>query len=380
MDEPTVLLAPDKFKGCLTAAGVAAALAAGMREVAPEVRIRTVPVADGGDGTVAALVARGWGLLEVPVTGPDGRRVVARVARRGSRAVVESAATSGLDLLAGTGLRPLTAGSRGVGEAITAALEAGAREVVVGVGGTACTDGGAGMLAALGARLLDARGRPVPDGGAGLVDLASVDLAPARERLAGASLVVATDVDNPLLGPSGAAAVYGPQKGATADDVRVLERGLRRWADLVRGQPLEGPHASTASHDAPGAGAGGGLGFGLLAGLGGTVRSGIDLVLELVGFVGDAARADLVVTGEGRLDEQTLRGKAVLGVLRAARDAGAAPVVAVCGVDDLGPEATARAGFRRVWSLASVAASPEDAMARAPELLRVVGRELLDVL
>ncbi|WP_225753566.1 glycerate kinase [Actinotalea sp. Marseille-Q4924] len=372
MDEPTVVLAPDKFKGCLTAAQVADALAAGIRDVSPEVRIRTVPVADGGDGTVAALLARGWRPLDVTVTGPDGAPVVARTAVRGRTAVVESSATSGLRLLQGRGLRPLTAGSRGVGEAIGAAVDAGARRVVVGVGGTACTDGGAGMLAALGARLLDGRGRPVPDGGAGLAQVATVDLEPARERLAGVEVIVATDVDNPLLGADGAAAVYGPQKGATADDVLRLDEALSRWADVVGVAP-----------DLPGAGAGGGLAYGLMAGLGGTVRSGVDLVLELVGFHREVAAADLVVTGEGCLDEQSLRGKAVIGVVRATREgrAGALPpVVAVCGVNRLGADASARVGLARVWSLVDRAASTEDSLARAPVLLREVGRELIEVL
>lgn len=372
VDTRTVLLAPDKFKGCLTGPEVAAALAVGLREADPGVRIRTVPVADGGDGTVAALLGRGWRPLEVRATGPDGAPVAAQVAVRGTSAVVESATTSGLALLRGGPLHPLTAGSRGVGEAIAAAVDAGARHVVVGVGGTACTDGGAGMLAALGAHVLDAHGRPVPDGGAGLERVATVDLAPARRKLAGVEVTVATDVDNPLLGADGAAAVYAPQKGASPDDVLRLDDALHRWAGLVGGPA-----------DRPGAGAGGGLGYGLLAGLGGSVRSGVDLVLDLIGFATEVAAADLVVTGEGRLDGQSLRGKTVMGVLRATQGAGREdppPVVAVCGVDALGPAATAGVGLARVWALVERASSPEDSVARAPELLRAVGRELLDVL
>lgn len=440
MDERTVLLAPDKFKGSLDAAQVAAALAEGLREVAPGVGVRTVPVADGGDGTVAALLSRGWRALPVEITGPEGRPVATRVALRGRTAVVESASTSGLAMLGSRPLRPLTASSRGVGEAIAAAVDAGAKEVVVGVGGTACTDGGAGMLAALGARVVGAAGAAVPDGGIGLGTVAAIDLAPARRRLAGVTVTVATDVDNPLTGPDGAAAVYGPQKGATADDVRFLDDALRHWARLVGGDPGLG-----------GAGAGGGLGYGLVAGFGGTVRSGVDLVLELVGFRDEARSADLVVTGEGSLDAQSLRGKAVMGVLRATAavrgcetgsgsgrapgTGGAAPtggaagtgraagggratgggraagggratgggrasavggaredggsvrrddarplVVAVCGVDRLGPVATERLGLARVWSLVGRATTPEEAMSKAPELLRGVGRELLDVL
>jgi glycerate kinase len=373
----TVVLAPDKFQGCLTGPEVAAVLAEGLRRVAPSTRIRTVPVADGGDGTVAALLDRGWEPLDVAVTGPDGSPVVARIARREGTAVVESANASGLALLDGR-RRPLEAGSRGVGEAVGAALDAGARHVVVGVGGTACTDGGAGMLAALGARLLDADGRQVADGGGALPRVATVDLAPARRRVAGVTLTVATDVDNPLLGPQGAATVYGPQKGAGPADVQALEDGLRHWAGVVGGDP-----------GLPGSGAGGGLGYGLMAGLSGSVRSGVDLVLELVGFADEMAAADLVVTGEGRLDEQSLHGKAVTGVLRAAQRerevragrGGPGPVVVgVCGANLLGAEVAGSLGFRRVWSLVDRATSPEDSIARAAVLLRAVGTELLEAL
>lgn len=371
----TVVLAPDKFQGCLTGPEVAAALAAGLRRVAPAARVRAVPVADGGDGTVAALLRRGWTALDATVTGPDGLPVRTRIAVHDGTAVVESAGCSGLALLGGR-RRPLEAGSRGVGEAIAAAVDAGARHVVVGVGGTACTDGGAGMLAGLGARLRDAEGRPVHDGGGELARVASVDLAPVRRRLAGVSLTVATDVDNPLLGPQGAAAVYGPQKGAAPPDVLTLEAGLRSWAAVLGGDP-----------ELPGSGAGGGLGFGLVAGLGGTVRSGVDLVLELVGFADEVAGADLVVTGEGRLDQQSLRGKAVTGVLRAvvreragrATSGGRGPaVVGVCGVDLLGAADAGRLGFDRVWSLVDRAASAEDSIARAAVLLESVGAELLE--
>lgn len=373
----TVVLAPDKFQGCLSGPAVAAALAEGLRRVAFSTRIRTVPLADGGDGTVAALLDRGWEPLDATVTGPDGWPVTARIARRGSTAVVESATASGLALLGGR-RRPLEAGSRGVGETIAAALDAGARHVVVGVGGTACTDGGAGMLAALGARLLDADGRPVADGGGALTGIARVDLAPARQRLAGVTLTVATDVDNPLLGPHGAAAVYGPQKGAGPADVLALEAGLGHWAGVVGGDP-----------GLPGSGAGGGLGYGLVAGLGGTVRSGVDLVLELVGFAEELVLADLVVTGEGRLDRQSLHGKAVTGVLRAvqreresraARGGSGPVVVGVCGANLLSAEVAGGLGFGRVWSLVERATSPEDSIARAAVLLRAVGTELLEAL
>ncbi len=331
-----VVVAPDKFKGSLTAAQVAAALAAGLTSARPGLEVETVPVADGGDGTVAAAVAAGYVETFVEVSGPTGRPVRASYARRGREAVVELAAASGLVLLP-DGPDPLNATSYGTGELVRAALDAGCTRIVLGIGGSACTDGGAGLLQALGARLLDASGSDLPRGGAALTDLAILDLSALRLRVgsdvevAGATttpdaarLVVACDVDNPLLGEQGAAAVYGPQKGAGTDEVAVLERGLRRWAEAV---------ADTTGRDlssVPGAGAAGGVGFAALAVLGASLRPGIDLVLDLVGLDQRLDGADLVITGEGSLDEQTLRGKAPAGVVAAARRAGV-PVVAVGG-------------------------------------------------
>ena len=361
-----VVVAPDKFKGCLPAAGVAAALAAGLRAGGVE-DVVELPVADGGDGTVDALVRHGWDVLPVRVTGPEGTPVDALVAVRGDTAVVESALTSGLDLLRGAPLRPLAAGSRGVGEAVAAAVDHGARHVVIGVGGTACTDGGAGLLQALGARVTAGDGSPVVDGGGALLDVAAVDLGPVRQRLAGVRVTVATDVDNPLLGPAGAAAVYGPQKGADPAQVAVLDDALRRFASLV----------APAQVDRPGAGAGGGIGFAALACLGGTLRPGIDLVLDLLGADALLAGTDLVVTGEGRFDEQSLRGKAPVGVLAAAARRGV-PVAVVCGLDDLGADRATAAGFADVVALARLGTGPQDALDRAPELLVRAGRLLAE--
>lgn len=359
-----VLLAPDKFKGSLTARQVAGHLAAGLAAARPGLSVRTVPVADGGDGTLDAALAAGYTRRPVTVTGPTGEPVTAAFGLRGEVAVVELAAASGLALLPGGRPDPLGATSRGTGELVRAALDAGARQVVLGVGGSACTDGGAGMLQALGARLVAAGGREPAAGGGPLAGLARVGLDGLDPRLAVTEVVLASDVDNPLLGPNGAAAVYGPQKGADPDQVTALEAGLRRWAELVD------PGAAAL----PGAGAAGGVGYAALAVLGATRRPGIEVVLELTGFAAALAGARLVVTGEGALDAQTLRGKAPAGVAAAAR-AAAVPVVAVCGRCELDAAALARAGFARAYPLTGVEPDLARCLAEpGPLLARLAGR------
>ena len=229
-----MVIAPDKFKGSLTAPDVAVHLARGLAAAVPGVRTEEIPVADGGDGTVDAAVAAGYRRVERRVSGPTGEPVAAAFALSGPGdvAVVEAAQACGLSRLPGGRLRPLTATSYGVGELIAAAVDAGARQIVLGLGGSATTDGGACLIAALGARLLAASGEPVPPGGAALAGLGTLDLSGLRD-LSGVAVLLASDVDNPLLGPDGAAAVYGPQKGASAADIRVLEDGLARWADAA---------------------------------------------------------------------------------------------------------------------------------------------------
>jgi len=228
-----VLIAADKFKGSLTAAEVAAAVRAGLQRVRPEIRVVVVPVADGGDGTLAAAVAAGYREVAVTAAGPTGEPVATRYARDGDLAVVELADVSGLSRLP-DGMAPLTATSRGTGEVIAAAIDAGCRRVVLGIGGSACTDGGAGLVRALGARLLDADGAEIGEGGGALAELATIDFAALRARLSGVEVTVACDVVNPLTGPDGAAAVYGPQKGASAADVAVLDAALNHWAEVVQ--------------------------------------------------------------------------------------------------------------------------------------------------
>ena len=319
-----VVVAPDKFKGSLTAREAAEAMATGVRAAVPGADVRLLPVADGGEGFVEAAVAAGYARRTAVVRGPSGDDVQAGYAVRDTSAVVEMAEASGLRRLRDGKPAPLTASTYGTGQLVSAALDAGARRLVLGVGGSATTDGGAGMAQALGARLLDEGGEELPPGGAALVRLDRVDLTGLDARLVGTQVVVATDVDNPLVGPSGAAAVYGPQKGASAEDVALLDAGLRRLAEVLERD------LGLRLADAPGAGAAGGLGAGAIAFLGARQESGIDAVLEIVGFAEAVAGADLVLTGEGSLDEQSLFGKAPVGVAAAAGRAGV-PVAALCG-------------------------------------------------
>lgn len=312
-----VLVAPDSFKGCLPAGEVARALALGLREASCTTQM---PLADGGEGTVQACLDAGFRGIDVEVAGPTGGRVEATIAFDGTTAVVELADCCGLARLPRHRLAPTEATTVGVGEAILAALRLDPDRIVVGLGGSASTDGGTGLLSALGAVFTDANGAPVPLGGRGLARIARVDLSAAREALQDVELVGATDVTSPLTGAHGAAHVFGPQKGADPAQVLALDAGLANFA----------AHARFAS-DIPGAGAAGGAGYALLL-LGATLVSGADFVLDIVGFDDALAACDVVITGEGRLDDQTLVGKLVGVVADRAVRAGR-PVVAVVGSD-----------------------------------------------
>ncbi|WP_149563447.1 glycerate kinase [Streptomyces cacaoi] len=361
-----VLIAADKFKGSLTAVEVAEHVTAGIRKVRPEAEIEALPVADGGDGTVAAAVANGFERHEAEVTGPLGAPVTAAFALRDGTAVVEMAEASGLHHLPPGVFVPLTATTYGAGELLLAAVEAGARTVIFGVGGSATTDGGVGMLQALGARLLDRDGDQVPYGGGGLRELVSGDLSTLDERLKDVEVVLASDVDNPLTGPKGAAAVYGPQKGASEEDVELLDAALTHLAEVLD---------ATRTAEAPGAGAAGGIGFGALVGLKASFRPGIEILMEELGVEAAIARASLVVTGEGSLDEQTLHGKAPAGVASAAGRADK-PVVAVCGRLAIGKKELRAAGIQQAYALTELEPDVERCIAEAGPLLERVGEQL----
>jgi glycerate kinase len=371
MAAPRVVVAPDKFKGSLSAAAVAEAVAAGIVGKRGDARVDMLPVADGGDGTVDAAVAAGFTRIAVDTVGPTGERVATSYAARDGVAVVELASSVGLSRLPGGRLDPMGSSTLGLGVVVAAALDIGVRTVVIGLGGSASTDGGAGMLQALGARLLDDHSRSLPPGGGALARLAQVDLAPLRERSAGAEFVAAIDVDNPLLGPRGAAAVFGPQKGAGALDIAELEGALTRWASFI---------AAATGRDlasSPGAGAAGGTGFAALAALRAVARPGIDLVLELTRFDQAVKGATLVVTGEGSLDEQSLAGKAPVGVARAVHVSDpSVPVVAVAGRSLLDRDRLREVGIAAVYTLSELEPSTERSMANAAQLLTRVGAQI----
>jgi glycerate 2-kinase len=368
---PRVVVAPDKFKGSLSASGVAEAVAAGIASKRSDARLDLLPVADGGDGTVDAAVAAGFSRIAIDTVGPTGEPIATSYAARDGVAVVELASSVGLSRLPSGRLDPLGSSTYGLGVVVGAAIDIGVSRIVLGLGGSASTDGGAGMLQALGARLLDDHGRDLPPGAGALSRLAQVDLAPLRARLGSVELVVAIDVDNPLLGPRGAAEVFGPQKGASAQDVADLEHGLARLAAFV----VSATGRDLAS--SPGAGAAGGTGFAAMAAMGGAARPGIELVLELTNFDQAVRQAVLVVTGEGSLDEQSLAGKAPVGVARAARRAHpAVPVVAVAGRSLLDRERLAQAGFDAVYALSEIESDPARSMAGAAPLLTRVGAQI----
>jgi glycerate kinase len=364
-----VVVAPDKFKGSLRASGVVEAVAAGLRKVVPGVEIVGVPVADGGDGTVDAAIAAGFEPVVVHATGPTGEPVDTTYARRADTAVVELAAVVGLELLPGGRLDAMNATTFGLGTVLEHAIDHGARRIVLGVGGSASTDGGVGMLQAVGVRFLDETGHELARGGGALSQLGSVDLMGLDPRIRDVEVVVASDVDNPLCGPKGAAAVYGPQKGASPEEVGQLDQALRRLADAALAAGL--PDVS----DNAGAGAAGGTSFGAMAFLGARLEPGIQLLLDLIDFEAAIDGADLVITGEGSLDEQSLHGKVPIGVADASARHGV-PVVAVAGRCLLSDDRLSDAGIRRAYPLSAIEPDPAASMRNAAALLETTAAQL----
>lgn len=369
-----IVVAPDKFKGSVSAEEAAEHIAAGIREAQPDAQVTILPVADGGEGTLDAAVTAGYTRHDLTVTGPIGEPVAAVWARLDNTAVVEMSLASGLAALPHDAngepiLAAREATSRGTGEMIAAALDAGCTQVILGVGGSANTDGGAGMLAGLGARLLDEQGNEIPDGGAALAQLASVDVSGLHPGISAAQFILAADVDNPLTGERGAAAVFGPQKGASEQDVSELDAALATFRDVLA--EALGDSARDAA-EAPGAGAAGGVGYAALAVLDATRRPGIDVVLDLVNLDDAVTGADLLITGEGSLDEQSLGGKTPVGVLKVGQAHGV-PVIAVCGRTTLDRETLEATGFRATHALSYLAPDAQTSMREAPRLLREVG-------
>ncbi len=322
-----IVIAPDSYKGSIYASDAARAMADGVRRVLPDAEVVLVPVADGGDGTLETLVETSGGrIITSDVTGPLGETVSAQWGAMGDgvTAVAEMARTSGLALVSLEDRDPLNATTYGLGEVILEALEAGYRRFILGIGGSATNDAGAGMAQALGVRLLDADGGELPPGGAALARLARIDASGLDPRAAEAEFDVACDVNNPLTGPEGASAVYGPQKGATPEMIEQLDAALSNFAEIVKRD------LGADVNDVPGSGAAGGLGGGIMAFLGGRLRPGVDIVLDTVDLASRLDGADLIITGEGCMDFQTVYNKAPIGVARLAGERNI-PVIGVSG-------------------------------------------------
>ncbi|CCJ97200.1 glycerate kinase [Cronobacter malonaticus] len=367
-----IVIAPDSFKESLSAMDVAKAIEAGFREIYPQAHYVCVPMADGGEGTVEAMVAATGGqIITTPVTAPLGNKVDGffGLLGDGETAVVEMAAASGLHLVPAAQRDPRITTSYGTGELILAALERGVKAIIIGIGGSATNDGGAGMMQALGARFLDGEGHELAPGGAALARLARLDLSALDPRLAQVSVTVACDVDNPLCGEKGASAVFGPQKGATPAMVTELDAALRRF-----GEQLEAVTGKTII-SAPGAGAAGGMGAALLGMLNAELRPGIEIVIESLGLAQAVSDADLVITGEGRLDSQSIHGKTPIGVARVAKQF-QRPVVAIAGSLTPDYQIVHEHGIDAAFSVIDRIVTLQEALDDAERNLRVTARNV----
>ena len=347
-DVMKIVIAPQGFKGNLTALEVSRAISRGIKQVIPDAVTVIVPMADGGEGTMQALVdAIGGNIISVEVTDPIGERITARWAMLsdGVTAVIEMAEASGLDLVPPEKRNPLLTTTYGTGELIRDALARGCRKFIIGIGGSATNDGGAGMAQALGIKLINAKGAAIAPGGAALIDLEDIDTTTIDPRLADCDILLASDVTNPLCGPEGASFIYGPQKGATPEMIVQLDAALAHYADVIQEK------LGADIRDIPGAGAAGGLGAGLIAFLKAQVLPGIDIVIQATSLAEKMRGANLVFTGEGRIDSQTASGKTPVGVARKAKDFGL-PVIAITGEIGNGYSAVYREGIDTVFSIA----------------------------
>jgi glycerate 2-kinase len=356
-----IVIAPDSFKESMTAAEVCTAVEAGFRKVFGDIEYVHVPVGDGGEGTVRSVVdATDGRIVEVQATGPLGKKVDAfyGITGDGKTAVIEMAAASGLHLVPRESRNPLLTTTWGTGELILDALDKKVERIVLGLGGSATNDGGAGMATALGVKFLDVNGEELRPGGEALSELLTIDVSEMDPRLKSVKVDVASDVTNPLTGPLGASAVFGPQKGATPEMVGILDESLKRYAEVV--DRVLGIQVD----ELPGAGAAGGLGAGVVAFLDGKLQSGIDLVLDVIGFEEAVRDAALVITGEGRIDSQTVHGKAPVGVAKRAKAVKSdVPVIAIAG--SIGPdyEAVFEHGIDAVFSVVNGVVTLEEALA-----------------
>ena len=371
-----IVIAPDSFKDSLSAEKVADAIAAGLADAMPHAQLVKCPMADGGEGTVEAIVAAGNGQLRRNhVQGPLGAPVEAHWGwlPDSHTAIIEMAEASGLQLLKPEQRNACITSTFGTGELIKAALDAGARRVILAIGGSATNDAGAGALQALGLGLFDAQGNHLPRGGLALAHVARIELSGLDPRLAEVRFEIAADVNNPLCGEHGASAIFGPQKGASAEQVRLLDQALGHFADhCANVLPKDVRHE-------PGSGAAGGLGFAAKAFFGAQFRAGVEVVAELVGLAEAVKGADLVITGEGRFDAQTLRGKTPFGVASIARAEGV-PVVVLAGTLGEGYQALYEHGINAAFAIASGPMILQDACARAAPLLTDRARDIARLL
>lgn len=370
-----VVIAPDSFKESLSALEVAEAIERGFRQIFPQVQYVKLPMADGGEGTVDSMVAATGGeIVRVTVTGPLGQPVQAfyGLLGEGETAVIEMAAASGLHLAPKAQRDPRMTTSYGTGELILAALDRGVKTIILGIGGSATNDGGAGMMQALGARLLDENRQALPPGGAALAQLAYIDLSGVDPRLQQVSITAACDVDNPLCGANGASAVFGPQKGATPEMVTQLDAALRHYGTLL--EQATGREVINA----PGAGAAGGMGAALLGMLNARLRPGIEIVIETLQLEEALRDADLVITGEGRLDSQSIHGKTPIGVARVAKRFGL-PVIGIAGSLSKDYQVVHQHGIDAAFSVLDRVVSLEEALAEAADNLEVTARNVAAV-
>ncbi|MBP3964794.1 glycerate kinase [Paenibacillus lignilyticus] len=371
-----VVIAPDSFKGSATAKELCSAIAKGIRSVMPEAELLELPLADGGEGILDNLVhATGGKRIEAAATDPLGRAMTAAygVLGDGETVIIEMAQASGLPLLTAEERRPLLTSSRGTGELIKHALDQGYRKFIIGLGGSATNDGGSGMLRALGLQLQDAQGQPLAEGGGALSKLAELDDSGLDSRLAESRVTIASDVTNTLCGPQGASAIFGPQKGATPEMVAVLDEGLRKFAEQIHA--IRGIDVLTLT----GGGAAGGMGAGIAGFMNAVVRPGIEVVMEASGFAAAAKDADYIITGEGKLDEQTLSGKVAAGVCGAAGPLGV-PVIILCGMRGLSIGELSQLGKASAFSIVPGPCTLEEAIAHTTEWTEAAAAQLFSLL
>ncbi|TXC91317.1 glycerate kinase [Metabacillus litoralis] len=372
-----IVIAPDSFKESLTALEVASLIEKGFKEVLPDAEYIKIPMADGGEGTVQSIVdALNGNIIECQVTDPLGNKVPAffGLSGDGQTAVVEMAAASGLHHVPPERRNPLLTTSYGTGELISAALDCGAKHIILGIGGSATNDGGAGMIQALGGKLLNSKGQQIEFGGASLLDLSTIDLTMIDERIHKTKIEVACDVDNPLTGPSGASAIFGPQKGATAETIKILDKNLEHFADLIE------TTLKLKLRNTPGAGAAGGLGFGVLAAFSSAkLKSGVDIVLEKVDFDKHVKNATFVITGEGKIDSQTIHGKTPIGVARAAKKYNI-PVIAIAGALSNESEVVKDYGIDALFSIVPGAVTIAQALDQAEIYTTITARNIASII